>query len=168
MSDDDLTLASAYSDADQSPGLALWRVTNAWQAAQRAALRPFGLTHVQFVLLASLTWLHQEAPVRQRDLARHAQTDPMMTSQVLRALEHKHLVERRPHPSDRRARALVVTPAGAALANRAIAAVEDVDRRFFGPLEADTATLAHLLNRVLALVDQERGQAHSGTEHAGG
>lgn len=151
---DDRNLASEFADADQSPGLALWRVTNAWQAAQRAALRPLGLTHVQFVLLSSLTWLHQDAPIRQRDLARHARTDPMMTSQVLRALERNGLVERRPHPADRRARALVVTPAGTELANRAVAVVEDVDRGFFGPLEGDVASLAALLNRVLAAADR--------------
>ena len=151
---DDRTLATEFDDADQSPGFALWRVTNAWQAAQRAALRPLGLTHVQFVLLASLTWLDQDAPVRQRDLARHARTDPMMTSQVLRTLERNGLVERRPHPVDRRARALVVTPAGAELANRAVAVVEDVDRRFFGPLGDDAATLATLLNRVVRAADR--------------
>ena len=151
---DDRTLASEFADADQSPGLALWRVTNAWQAAQRAALRPLGLTHVQFVLLASLVWLDQEAPIRQRDLARHARTDPMMTSQVLRALERNGLVERRPHPVDHRARALVVTAAGAELANRAVAVVEDVDRRFFGPLGGDTGVLAALLNRVLTAADR--------------
>ena len=146
----DIGLDSEFDDAGDSPGFALWRATNAWQSAQRTALRPYGLTHMQFVLLASLTWLHAEAPVRQRDLARHAQTDPMMTSQVLRALETKGLVQRGPHPTDRRARALAVTPEGAALANRAIASVEDVDRRFFGPLGDDRAALTDLLNRLLA------------------
>jgi len=50
-------LVSEYADAGDSPGFMLWRVTNAWQAAQRAALHPCGLTHIQLVLLASLTWL---------------------------------------------------------------------------------------------------------------
>lgn len=100
----------------------------------RAALQPFALTHVQFVLLASLTWLRSDAPVTQRDLANHAHTDPMMSSQVLRALEAKGLVRRSPHPADARARALTVTPDGAALATAANTAVEGADRAFFGPL----------------------------------
>ena len=50
-------LATAFASTDESTGLLLWQVTNRWQAAQRAALKPYGLTHVQFVLLASLTWL---------------------------------------------------------------------------------------------------------------
>ena len=81
-----MTLNTEFADADESTGLVLWRVTNAWQAAQRAALKPFGLTHVQFVLLASLTWLDSVEPVTQQALAAHAGTDPMRTSQVLRAL----------------------------------------------------------------------------------
>ncbi len=67
----------------------LWRVTNAWQASIRAALRPFDLTHVQFVLLAALTWLDAETPITQRGLAEYARTDAMMTSQVIRTLESK-------------------------------------------------------------------------------
>ncbi|RJO79898.1 MarR family transcriptional regulator [Nocardia panacis] len=131
-------LRSGFAAADESSGLLLWQVTNRWQAAQRSALAPFDLTHVQFVLLASLTYLAARAadPVMQRDLAEHAATDPMMTSQVLRALEQKGLIERRDHPSDRRAKSLAPTEAGAALVNRAIVAVEDCDREFFEPLGA--------------------------------
>jgi DNA-binding MarR family transcriptional regulator len=129
-------LATSHRDADDSPGLVLWQVTNRWQAAQRAALRPFDLTHVQFVLLASLTWLATEGPVTQRKLAEHAATDPMMTSQVLRSLESRDLVRRPLDASDRRARAVEVTEAGAQLANRANAAVEKCDRAFFAPTGA--------------------------------
>ena len=85
----------------------LWRVTNRWQAVIRAALRPFGLTHVQFVLLAALTWAMGK--LTQIELAHRTRTDPMMTSQVLRALERKGLIERREHPTDGRARLLNVT-----------------------------------------------------------
>jgi DNA-binding MarR family transcriptional regulator len=92
-------LSTEYEDANASPGLLLWQVTNQWQAATRAALTPLGLTHVQFVLLASLTWLDASGPVTQKQLADHAVTDPMMTSQVLRALERRGLMERRPHPA---------------------------------------------------------------------
>ena len=127
-------LRTAFAEAQDSPGLLLWQVTNRWQAAQRAALKPFGLTHVQFVLLASLTWLESDGPVTQRDLAAHAATDPMMTSQVVRALQQRDLVDRAPHVSDARAWALSVTVAGAALANEAVAAVEACDAAFFATL----------------------------------
>jgi DNA-binding MarR family transcriptional regulator len=100
-----------------------------------ATLRPLGLTHVQFVLLASLWWLARvagETP-SQRRVADHAGTDPMMTSQVLRLLERRSLVSRVGHPTDSRARQLDVTDDGAALAVRAIAVVEAADADFFEP-----------------------------------
>jgi len=129
-------LDSRYASADDSAGLLLWRVTNRWQAAIRAALKPHGLTHVQYVLLASLTWIreHQETPVTQTVLASFAGTDTMMTSQVLRALENRDLVERLANPHDGRARHIRVTEAGAAAARAATADVEAADARFFGPL----------------------------------
>jgi DNA-binding MarR family transcriptional regulator len=127
-------LATGFGSADESPGLLLWQVTNQWQAAIRAALKPFGLTHVQFVLLAALTWLQDSGPVTQKALADMAVTDPMMTSQVLRALEARRLVHRPPHPQDRRARSIAATKDGRALANRAVVAVEECDREFFGVL----------------------------------
>ncbi len=141
-------LRSEFTDADDSPGFMIWRVTNAWQAAQRAALAPFGLTHVQFVLLAALSWLTTDSPITQRALADHAHTDPMMTSQVLRALEVKGLIRRARHPADGRARALTVTTQGAALANAANTAAEGVDRTFFRPLANERQHFTDLLQRL--------------------
>jgi DNA-binding MarR family transcriptional regulator len=141
-------LRSEFGQADDSAGLLLWRVTNRWQAAQRAALKPFGLTHVQFVLLASLTWLEADEPVTQRDLAAHAATDPMMTSQVLRALESRGLVRRDLHPADGRAWALTVTDDGAALASEANSVVEACDRDFFAALASGRPAFVRALQRL--------------------
>ena len=118
-----------------SPGFLLWRVTHRWQRLVTATLRPFGLTHVQFVLLASLWWLSNvldEAP-SQRRLAEFAGTDAMMTSQVVRGLEARGLVDRTADPHDSRARRLTVTARGAELARTAIAVVEAADHDFFVP-----------------------------------
>lgn len=123
----------AGPDPGSSPGFLLWRLTLRWQRVMSVALRPLGLTHVQFVLLASTWWLTHvagEAP-SQRRLADHAGTDPMMTSQVLRALEAENLITRSPDPMDSRARRLGVTPEGATLAQRAIVVVEAADAEFF-------------------------------------
>lgn len=100
-----------------------------------SALRPLGLSHVQFVLLASTWWLTQvagESPT-QRRLAEHAATDPMMTSQVLRVLERRGLVTRAADPDDSRALRLAVTEVGARLAQEAIEVVQAADARFFAP-----------------------------------
>ena len=116
----------------ESPGFLLWRATLRWQRMIAAALAPFELTHVQFVLLACAWWLNEQGETpSQAAVARQAGTDVKMTSQVLRSLESRGLLERRPDVSDARARRIVATRKGKALAPKAIAAVEAVDAEFF-------------------------------------
>ncbi|MGN8027589.1 MarR family winged helix-turn-helix transcriptional regulator [Microbacterium sp. 22242] len=127
----------------ESPGLLLWRATLSWQRRITAALKPLELTHVQFVLLASTWWLTEVAGERpsQKRIAEHAGTDPMMTSQVVRALAARGLLRRTPDPTDSRARIVDVTPEGAALAARAVRVVEDTDRSFFDAVDDQRALL---------------------------
>lgn len=136
---------------DESPGLLLWRTTLAWQRLMNATLKPFKLTHVQFVILVSTWWLTRvagESPNQAR-IAQHAGTDLMMTSQVLRTLEKKGFVIRRFDGEDGRARRIGITAAGARLAQRAVAAVEAADRSFFGSAEETRAAL-EVLTRLSA------------------
>jgi DNA-binding MarR family transcriptional regulator len=86
-------------------GFLLWRVTLSWQRRIRSVLESHQLTHMQFVLLASLWWLadHEDRPPTQARLAQQAGTDPMMTSQVIRKLEARGLLERALDPTDSRA-----------------------------------------------------------------
>ncbi|HEV2027958.1 MAG TPA: MarR family transcriptional regulator [Candidatus Dormibacteraeota bacterium] len=134
---------------DESPGFLLWRVTLRWQRAMVGALRPLGLTHVQFVLLASAWWLTRVAGEKpsQRRLAEHAATDPMMTSQVLRVLESRGLVTREADPNDSRALRLAVTERGARLAQEAVRVVEAADAEFFATA-GDRGSVLRLLRRM--------------------
>ncbi|MFI6738906.1 MarR family winged helix-turn-helix transcriptional regulator [Nonomuraea sp. NPDC050451] len=117
---------------DDSPGLLLWRTTLRWQRAIAAALAPFDLTHVQFVLLASTEWLNRRGELpNQLAVATFADADVKMTSQVVRRLEEKGLLVREPDPADSRARLLRVTDQGADLARRAVEEVERADAEFF-------------------------------------
>ncbi|MFN8108615.1 MAG: MarR family winged helix-turn-helix transcriptional regulator [Thermoleophilia bacterium] len=131
-------MASEHRSAWDSPGFLLWHATLRWQRAMRAALAPHGLTHVQFVLLASTWWLCEHGdPPTQRRLADHAGTDPMMTSQVVRALAKQGLVEREPAPDDARAVRVRITTAGRELAIAAVRDVEAADRGFFAAVHDD-------------------------------
>ena len=130
-----------------SPGFLLWHATLRWQRDIATALAPLDLTHVQFVLLACTWWLNNQGEhPNQLALARQAGTDVKMTSQVLRILERKGLIEREVDPADTRAKRLRVTDTGADLAPRAIAAVERADARFFQPVPLDDAVA--LLGRL--------------------
>jgi DNA-binding MarR family transcriptional regulator len=133
---------------NNSPGYLLWHATLRWQRGIAQALAPLDLTHVQFVLLACTWWLNEqgERPT-QIALAGQAGTDIKMTSQVVRSLERKRLVEREVDAADTRARRLHVTKRGAQLAVRAIAIVEQVDSEFFADVP-ERQTLSFLRRLV--------------------
>ncbi len=106
-----------------------------WQRAQREALDPLDLTPAQFALLDSIRELRGVEPVTQKRLADHAKSDPMMTSQVVRTLEGKGLLQRLAHPSDRRAVSLELTSKGSRTLSKALEAVGSIDARFFDPVD---------------------------------
>jgi DNA-binding MarR family transcriptional regulator len=142
-------LATRFESAEASPGFVLWQVASLWQRGVREALAPLGLTHAQFVLLASAAWLatHGEngGVVTQARIAEHARVDAVMTSEVLRTLERRALVRRTAHPGDGRARRVELTPDGWALVQRAIVAVEAVDQAFFASPGPELQALARVL-----------------------
>ncbi len=138
----------------ESPGFLLWHVTLRWQRGISQALAPLDLTHVQFVLLACAWWLNQQGQhPSQIALASFAGTDVKMTSQVLRSLERKGLVEREVDRADTRALRLRVTRRGARLAPRAIAVVQQVDAEFFD--EVPRAAALRLLRQLARLPEAE-------------
>ena len=132
-------------DPEESPGFLLWHVTLRWQRAITAALAPLGLTHVQFVLLASAWWLNSRGDEpNQLSVARQAGTDVKMTSEVLRKLEAKGLLVRTVDAADTRARRIQVTERGGEVARAAVAAVEGVDAAFFAAVPDSGVLLAML------------------------
>lgn len=136
-----------------SPGFLLWHATLRWQRAMVDALRPHDLTHAQFVLLASTWWLngHAESPSQAR-LSEQTGSDPRMTSEIVRRLVAKGLVERATDPADSRAKVLRVTAAGAAAAEAAIGSVEAADAAFFAA--AQRAAPGALLPVLHALAER--------------
>ncbi|MHB8396030.1 MAG: MarR family winged helix-turn-helix transcriptional regulator [Thermoplasmataceae archaeon] len=141
-------LHTKFEKAGGSPGFLLWQGTNLWQRRQQAVLKEFNLTHVQFVLLAGLTWLSgEDENITQIALSRFTRTDRMMTSQVVRTLVKKGLLTRSRHPTDTRAYIVKVTDAGLELVNRAIISVESTDREFFSVLSGeDISNLVRMLS----------------------
>ena len=142
-------LPTRVSGPAESPGFLLWKISNAWQRRQRMALQPYGLTHSQFVVLATATWFGAEEILTQARISQLSGIDPMTTSQVLRALETALLIQRVDHPRDPRAKSIMVTPAGRDLARKAIVVVEDTDTAFFEPLAADTKRLIAMFQALL-------------------
>lgn len=142
-------LPTSHSGPLESPGFLLWRISNTWQRAQRAALQPLGLTHTQFVMLAVATWFSADEPLTQMRLAQLTGSDPMTTSQVVRSLLASGYLERNPHPTDTRAKVISVSQAGRELAAKALGIVEAVDRAFFEPVAAEQSSLVALFQTLL-------------------
>ena len=120
-----------------SPGFLLWHATLRWQRAMAVALAPLELTHTQFVVLASAWWLNGagEHPSQAR-LSEFTGSDARMTSEVVRRLIAKGLLEREVDAADSRARVLTVTASGAETAAQAMDAVESADDAFFADASA--------------------------------
>ena len=134
----------------------MWQVTALWQRRIAWALRSLGLTQVQYALLASLLWMSRtQRTITQAMLARHTKLDMMMTSQVLRTLETRGLLQRNPHPTDTRAKVLRLTKEGRKLAWQAVPVVEGVDREFFGALGAQLDRFNRSLLSLIGSSTQE-------------
>jgi DNA-binding MarR family transcriptional regulator len=79
-------------------------------ARMRERATKIGLTTAQASALRELT-----APMTVSELAGRMSCEPSNAIVVIDKLESQQLIERRPHPSDRRAKHLTLTPDGAAL-----------------------------------------------------
>ena len=124
---------------DDSSGFLLWQVTNLWQREIKKALEKYGLTHSQFVLLASIYWLTlNKQEVTQIVLSSHTKIDPMTTSTVLRTLQAKKLLQRQEHSTDTRAKTVELTEEGKKITKLAVKTVEKFDADFFKPLGEKT------------------------------
>lgn len=148
----------------RTTGYLLWQVVNRWQRRQKQILAPFGLTPVQFLLLAGLQFLVATGgrPVTQVALARHCRTDPMMTSQVLRVLEGQNLISRRSHDADGRAMVLAVTDQGQSLVTRAGEAVSLSELAFFAALGPDAPAFGDALSLLAGEKPRRRVPAGRG------
>ncbi len=130
----DFSRISRHAGPEESPGYLLWKVSSLWRRSIEAILRPLGLTHPQFVVLAAIGWFTRERKeVRQVEISRFVGLDPNTTSQVLRSLHTKGLILR--GQADGRSKSPSLTPAGSKLLKQALPAVEKEDHAFFSRVD---------------------------------
>ena len=91
--------------------------------------------------------LREQGPVRQSVLAAHFGLSPHSITDIVDGLERLGMAERRPDPTDRRAKLVAITDAGLAGLDVANATRQRLLTHIFGALsEADQATLLRLLD----------------------
>ncbi|MDO4781906.1 MAG: MarR family transcriptional regulator [Capnocytophaga felis] len=137
---------------ENSSGLLLLQVTNLWQREIKKILQPFGLTHPQFMILASIYWFSlKKEEATQVSLSNFTQIDPMTTSQIVRNLEKKTFIIRKKHKTDTRAKVVEITNKGEESIKKAIFEVEEFDKHFFAKLNEKQSLFNEFLNILLKL-----------------
>ncbi|WP_432831398.1 MarR family winged helix-turn-helix transcriptional regulator [Dactylosporangium sp. CA-092794] len=104
-------------------------VRHAWLALRgvvSTALVQYDLSVAQF---ASLLMLKGSPGLSVADVARKVATARQSANEMLTGLERAGLVERRPHPTDRRSQQIFLTEAGEARLAEALPAVQAVEDR---------------------------------------
>ncbi len=125
---------TVHDTPKQSPGFLLWHISTSWRRLIESILKPLGLTHPQFVVLATTGWLTRKGDlVTQIAIGKLAGLDPNTNSQIIKGLEKKGLIKRIPS-SDGRAKNVSLTQKGENLVKQALPAVEKADSEFFTPL----------------------------------
>ncbi|MFD6885213.1 MarR family winged helix-turn-helix transcriptional regulator [Streptomyces sp. NPDC059957] len=101
-----------------------------------------GLTASQATALREMS-----GPMTMRDLAERMSCEPSNATFVVDKLEKQGLIERHPHPTDRRAKQLVLTPGGTALRDRLLDLLS-VDSPVSGLDPEEQSVLRSLLERA--------------------
>ncbi|MGW6195319.1 MarR family winged helix-turn-helix transcriptional regulator [Kribbella sp. NPDC055110] len=117
-----------------TPGHLVWRLSMKWRVAVDRALAPRGLTHAQYVMLASLYGLERDGRVpSQRELADHTGMEALYVSKLVRSLDADGLVRRTRDAKDTRTLRLELTAKGRETIEPAIAEVAALLDKLLAP-----------------------------------
>jgi len=115
------------------------------------ALDELGLRPPQFLIMSVID---AEPGLTQQALVTATGIDPSTMVQMLDGLQEAGWAERRPHPTDRRKRAVHLTDDGKATLARARQEAARAAEATFAPLSADERVQLHALLRKLAGLEQ--------------
>jgi DNA-binding MarR family transcriptional regulator len=141
---------SIYEGPKQSPGFLLWHISTSWRSSIETVLKTFGLTHPQFVILATTGWLTKNGDLTtQAAIGKMAGLDPNTTSQIIKGLEQKELIKRG-KSSDGRAKNVSLTSHGTKTLGNAMPAVEEADAKFFSILtQQEASNLLRIFQKLI-------------------
>lgn len=128
------------------PGHLLRRCHQIAVATFIADCEPFDLTPLQFGVLGAL---ERPGPLDQASLGGLLALDRTTVAAVVRNLECRGLVRRRPSPTDGRAKIVEITDEGRGLLAASLEAALGAQKRIVAPLDAEEqAQLIHLLGKI--------------------
>ena len=113
----------------------------------------FGVTADQFVVL---TLLEEEEGITQQEVTARCYSDPSTVGAILRLLEKKKLITRKPHPADGRAWSIRLTARGRSVQRRLWEDTREFHGRLWGAIR--TAQEEEIVTRVLDRIIEEMHQ----------
>jgi DNA-binding MarR family transcriptional regulator len=152
-----MTEINVHPASDESLGFLLWQVSTLWSSSTAAVLKPFGLSHPQFVILATIDW-QKNQNASQETIGRHIILDPKPTSHLLRSLQVKGLIE--PLSITDKKSKYVLTKDGAELLAKVLPVVEIADAAFFASIDPEKSKMVDTL-RILARANLSKKDSES-------
>ncbi len=143
-------LPFGFDRPEDSPGFLLWQTTMIWQRRIRKALDAHGISHAQFVIMASLLWFeaHKYDPT-QILIVNLTKLDKMTVSKSLKKLAALGLVHRIEHERDTRAKSVSLSDNGKNLVRLLVPLIEQIDSNFFGKVhQIDQIRLIQILGKL--------------------
>ncbi|WP_181781642.1 MarR family winged helix-turn-helix transcriptional regulator [Pseudonocardia pini] len=123
------------------------RVQQILLSAVDGALKPHNLTFARYEALVLLSFARaRKLPMRV--MGERLQLHPTSVTNIVDRLQADGLVRRTPHPTDRRATLVEITPDGVARLEGATKSVTEVDFGLVGLDEGDKTVLFDLLGRI--------------------
>jgi DNA-binding MarR family transcriptional regulator len=130
------------------PGYLMARLGQTSSRRFAEALQPLGLHPRDFGVMNIVA---ANPGISQQALSEHTGIDASSMTALIDELETLGVAERRPHPSDRRARAIHLTPAGEEMLERARRAAGELQGELLSVLTAEERrTLVELLGKLAA------------------
>lgn len=124
-----------------------------WRRAVNLRLQPFDLTEATWLVLLQLA--RSDRPMRQKDLAAELSLDSSSVVRVLKSLEAAGLIERGQDGNDGRAKALIITNDGRALAERVEHISKDLERQVLAAIpRGDVDVARSVLEQIASYLDQ--------------
>lgn len=145
-------LPFGFDTPEDSPGFVLWKTTMIWQRKIKNALDVYGVSHAQFVIMATLMWFGSHGyNTTQVLIVNQTKLDKMTVSKSLKKLVQLGFVNRIEHESDTRAKSVSLTEKGQEMITTLVPIVEGVDDLFFSKAsQEEQQSIKNILSKLTA------------------
>ena len=150
-------LPFGFENPEDSPGFLLWQTTMIWQRQIKKALEIYGISHSQFVIMATLMWFEaHKHDTTQILIVQQTKLDKMTVSKSLKKLVAHEYVNRMEHETDTRAKSVTLTNKGKKMVRVLVPIVEGIDHLFFGKTKSrEQKELVKILAKLVRRSEDE-------------